>query len=184
MTTSNPNAKHAPPQKDTAARKAALADNPITTLPAIAKSTALATPDARTAIQKWQDANAPATIVGRLMKFSKGGYTTRDDEEPISDNIDFIAPVDQMMVGLQKFNKDAPPDQVVGLPYDAFETPPRESLGDNDKSKWEIGLDNKPADPWQPTAWLVLQRVDTGEMFTFTTSSNTGRRAVGNLTKH
>jgi hypothetical protein len=30
----------------------------------------------------------------------------------------------------------------------------------------------------------VLQRGDTGELFTFTTSSKTGRRAVGNLLHH
>jgi hypothetical protein len=154
-------------------------------LPAVAKGTALATPDARTAIQKWQDDNAPATAVGRLIKFSKGVFTTRDDEEPVADDIDFIAPVDQMMVGRQKFNGEGmPPDQVVGLPYDGFVTPPRESLGDTDESKWETGLDGLPADPWQPVVWLVLQRVDTSEMFTFATSSSTGRRAVGNLTKH
>jgi hypothetical protein len=47
-----------------------------------------------------------------------------------------------------------------------------------------LGLDGKPTDPWQNTVYLVLQRGDTNEMFTFATSSGTGRRAVGNLTKH
>ena len=90
-----------------------------------------------------------------------------------------------MLAGWRKFNGDgSPPDQVMGLPYDGFVAPPRESLGDGDPAKWEMGLDGKPADPWQNTVYLVLQRGDTGEMFTFTTSSDTGRRAVGNLTRH
>jgi hypothetical protein len=196
MTTSNTSPKRTPPtpeqataerkrqeEKATPAGKTALADNPITTLPAIAKSTALATPDARTAIQKWQDDNAPATIVGRLIKFSKGAYTIRDDDTVISDDIDFTALVDQMAIGWVKYD-DGSIDRVMGLPYDGFVQPPRETLGDTDPSEWEIGLDGKPADKWQNTAYVALQRVDTGEMFTFATSSDTGRRAVGNLTRH
>jgi hypothetical protein len=62
--------------------------------------------------------------------------------------------------------------------------PKRDTLGDTDQAKWEIGLDGKPQDPWQHHVYLVLQRADTGELFTFVTSSDTGRRAVGNLLRH
>jgi hypothetical protein len=51
-------------------------------------------------------------------------------------------------------------------------------------SKWQLGLDGKPADPWQHHVYLVLQRGDTGELFTYVTSSATGRRAIGNLLRH
>jgi hypothetical protein len=153
-------------------------------LPAVAKSTAIATPDARTAIQRWQDDNAPMATVGSRLKFAKGQYVSEDDSL-IGDDIDFIALVDQMMVGHRRFRGPGePPDQVIGNPYDGFIAPPRESLGDNDPAQWELGLDGKPVDPWQPTAFVVLQRVDNGEMFTFTTSSVTGRKAVGNLSRH
>ena len=47
-----------------------------------------------------------------------------------------------------------------------------------------MGLDGKPADPWQHHMYLVLQQADTRELFTFVTSSTTGRRAVGNLLRH
>src|SRR5262249_9281998 len=57
-------------------------------------------------------------------------------------------------------------------------------LGDDDQTKWEIGLDGKPADPWQHHMYLVLQRGSTSELFTYVTSSITGRRAVGNLLRH
>jgi len=57
-------------------------------------------------------------------------------------------------------------------------------LGDTDMSKWELGLDGKPADPWQHHQYLVLQDAETKEVFTFVTSSVTGRRAVGTLLKH
>ena len=45
-------------------------------------------------------------------------------------------------------------------------------------------MDGRPADPWQHHMYLVLQQADTRELFTFVTSSMTGRRAVGNLLRH
>ena len=62
--------------------------------------------------------------------------------------------------------------------------PDRDTLGDPDPSKWEMGLDGKPADPWRHFIYLVLQRGDTAELFTYTTCSVTGRRAIGNLLRH
>jgi hypothetical protein len=72
----------------------------------------------------------------------------------------------------------------MGLLFDGFVMPPRETLGDDDQTQWETGLDGKPADPWQHHMYLVLQRGDTGELFTYVTSSLTGRRAIGNLLRH
>ena len=72
----------------------------------------------------------------------------------------------------------------MGLLFDGYEMPTRESLGDLDPSQWELGLDNQPADPWQHQINIVLQHNDTKELFTFSTSSKTGRRAVGNLLRH
>ena len=84
-----------------------------------------------------------------------------------------------------RFNGEGePPDRRMGLLYDGYIMPPRATLGDTDVSQWEIGLDGKPADPWQHFIYLVLQRGDTGELFTYTTSSVTGRRAIGNLLRH
>src|SRR5262245_16316182 len=39
-------------------------------------------------------------------------------------------------------------------------------------------------DPWQHHIYLVLQNGATGELFTFATSTDTGRRAAGNLLRH
>ena len=72
----------------------------------------------------------------------------------------------------------------MGLLYDDYEMPSRESLGDLDPAKWELGLDNQPTDPWQHQQNLVLQSTETQELFTFSTTSKTGRRAVGNLLRH
>ena len=135
---------------------------------------------------RYLDECAPSGIVGRLVKFDKTGtFVTSDDGEEVDEDAEFIAFCDQTVIGWQKFNGPGePPDKVMGLLYDNFIMPPRESLGDLDPKEWELGLDGKEQDPWQHAQMLVLQNTETQELYTFTTSSKTGRRAVSNLLKH
>jgi hypothetical protein len=72
----------------------------------------------------------------------------------------------------------------MGLLFDDYEMPARESLGDLDPKEWDLGLNNEPQDPWLHQQNIVLQNIDTNELFTFSTTSKTGRRAVGNLLRH
>jgi hypothetical protein len=146
--------------------------------------TALAAP--RSQLDTYLDEVAPATIAGRMVKFTKDGvYATTDDDTALSDERVFIAVADQTLIGWIKFNaKGEPPDRVMGLLYENFTMPARESLGNTDEAKWEIGLDGKPADPWQHHQYLVLQDAESKELFTFVTGSVTGRRAVGTLLRH
>ena len=72
----------------------------------------------------------------------------------------------------------------MGLLYSDFRMPMRDTLGDTDASQWEEGLSGGPEDPWKSQACLVLQGVETKELFTFVTTSATGRRAIGNLLRH
>jgi len=121
-----------------------------------------------------------------MIKFTKNGvFATTDDDVVIADDVDFVALIDQTLIGYIRFRAEGePPDRVMGLLYDGFVLPPRHSLGDNDRAQWEI-FNGQPQDPWQHTVYLVLERRDdTHELFTFVTSSITGRRAVGNLIRH
>jgi hypothetical protein len=148
--------------------------------------TALATIVERPYRDRYLDEIAPANIVGRLIKFSKAGeFATIDDGEKIPAEAEFTVLADQTAIGWIKFNgEDAPPDREMGLLYDGFVLPLRDTLGDLDQSKWDTGLDNLPQDPWQHFIYLVLQSAATAELYTFSTSSKTGRRAVGNLLRH
>jgi hypothetical protein len=84
-----------------------------------------------------------------------------------------------------KFNGEgAPPQRIGGMPAEGFVLPPREELGDTDSSLWENGLNGQPQDPWQHEVMLPLEHTGTSELFVFTTSSITGRRAVGKLLAH
>jgi hypothetical protein len=144
-----------------------------------------AVPENRTSVQAYLDEVAPSGIVGRMLKFNKDGkFVTPDTEEEIGEDVDFVALCDQTLVGWIRFHEDAPPERKMGLLHDGFVMPSRESLGDMDVSKWELGLDGRPQDPWVNQIYLVLQRGDTAELYTFVTSSKTGRRAVGNLLRH
>jgi hypothetical protein len=168
-------------ERDTAAVKAVVAK---TALPATTTNGgAVAMPSNR---QDYLNEIAPASIVGRMVKFSKDGkFITPDDDAVIGEGTDFVALCDQTLVGWIKFNGTGnPPDRVMGLLYDNFLMPARETLGDHDQVKWDMGLDGRPSDPWQHHIYLPLQRSDTGELFTYVTSSITGRRAIGNLLRH
>ena len=151
--------------------------------PATKTTTLPALPDTRTTVQTYLDEVAPASIVGRMIKFTKeGAFVTADDAEQISDEIEFAALCDQTLIGWIRFNgQGEPPERHMGLLYDNFVMPARGTLGHDDPSSWEIGLSGQPQDPWQHHVYLVLQNVGTQELFTFVTSSQTGRRAIGNL---
>lgn len=135
--------------------------------------------------QEYLDEVAPSGIAGRLIRFKEGRYVTPDDEQEVPEGAEFILLADDTLVGWIKFNGTGEaPDRHMGLFFDGFVMPPRESLGDLDQKAWEIGLDNEPADPWLHQQMIVLQNTETQELFTFSTSSKTGRRAVGNLLRH
>jgi hypothetical protein len=153
----------------------------------VAGAAATPAPDARTDVQKYLDEVAPASIVGRLVKFSKeGAFVFADTDEPVDEAAEFVALCDQTLIGWIRFHNDGetPPDRVMGLLYDGFQMPARATLGDLDQSEWQAGLSGAPEDPWKHQMCLVLQLTGTGELATFATISTTGRRAVGNLLRH
>jgi hypothetical protein len=152
----------------------------------VTKSTAVALPDNRTAVQAYVDDIAPAGIAGRLVKFGKEGvFATSDDGAPIAEEAEFVALLDQTLIGWIKFNADGTaPDRIQGLLYDSFTMPARSTLGDSDESLWSAGLSGRPEDPWKHQVCVVLQNTQTQELFTFGTMSATGRRSVGNLLRH
>jgi hypothetical protein len=179
--------------KAVAERKAAQAakppqDDPLEQmLPAVApKQTMPVVPDTRTPQERYLDEIAPVTFAGQLVKFSKDGeFVIGESGEKVAPDRSLVALCDETLVGWIKFGAEGePPIRVQGLHYDGFVMPERESLGDLDQSEWPEGLNGQPADPWQHQICEVLQDRETGEFFTFATSSVSGRRAVGNLLRH
>jgi hypothetical protein len=142
--------------------------------------------DMRNALDRYLDNVAPATIAGRLVRFNKNAeYVCADDGEKIPDTADMVALADQTQAAWVRFHGEGnQPDKLAGLIFEGFELPPRESLGDLDPATWELGLNGKPSDPWIHQMNLPLQAVSDGQLYTFSTSSITGRKAVGVLLRH
>jgi hypothetical protein len=155
-------------------------------LPSVVETQLPASSDGRSFHDAYLGAIAPASIAGKMLKFTKeGAYQVVEDESTIGEDVQFIALAPETLIGWIKFNGPGnPPSREMGLPYDGYQMPSRESLGDADEAAWEMGLDGRPADPWVHTLYLVLQRVDNSELFTFVAMSKTSRRAVGVLLRH
>jgi hypothetical protein len=171
-----------------ARRKARVPAKAAPSVPAVAQPTAPAplAPDARTP-EEYVDSVAPSMFAGPLVRFSKEGtFVIVETEEKIGPDTDFVVPCDEMWVGWIKFGAEgAPPERHGDLLYkDGFTLRPRGDLGDNDMTQWSTGLDGLPEDPWKLENLLVLQNTKTGALYTFATTSQTGRRAVGNLLRH
>lgn len=145
-------------------------------------------PDTRTDIERYVDEIAPSVIAGQLVKFTKEGtFIIAESKEEIDLNTDFVALCDETLIGWIKFSEegdDAPPERHQGLLYSGFVLPPRADLGDLDPRKWPAGLSGAPEDPWHHQMYLVLQEPKTRALFTFVTSSQTGRNGVGKLLAH
>jgi hypothetical protein len=161
---------------------------PSTALAPAPKPSVPAMPDNRSSLQAYLDEVAPpGGVVGRLIKFDAkaGKFLTSDDGATISEGADFAVLADQTLVGWIRFSADGtPPDKRCGLLFDGFEMPTRNTLGDTDSAAWPAGINGRPEDPWKSQISVVLQNTDSKELYTFTTMSVTGRRAVGSLLRH
>jgi hypothetical protein len=59
--------------------------------------------------------------------------------------------------------------------------PERDELSDNDPMKWQLGLDNRPRDPWVLQYLLPMEDPESGEVCIFIASSFGGKRAVADI---
>ena len=130
----------------------------------------------------YADAIAPRSIVGTLLKFSKGDYLAGEEGKVIAPGTRLTANVDELLAGLIKWQDGKPVEQRMIRVADGVPPAKRNDLGDMDKSLWGTDEKGEPKDPWQPTNYLPLMDAD-GNLFTFTSSSHGGLRAVGELVR-
>ena len=123
------------------------------------------------------------TIIGDILKFSKGEWLAGKDDEEVEEGTEFVALMDEMMVGWVKWEGGKPSEHIMGRVIDGYKPPRRSDLGDNDKADWEADDRGDPRDPWQFTNYLILKAADSDKLFTFATSSRGGINALGALCK-
>jgi hypothetical protein len=150
---------------------------------AIAKTngTALAVHDLDP-FEAYANAVSPRSIVGELLKFSKGDFIAGEDGRDIKAGTVFTANLDELMAGYIKWENAKPVEHRMVRVADGVTPPTRSTLGDTDESKWEKDDRGEPRDPWQFTNYLPLMSTE-GDLFTFVTSSRGGIGAVGQLAR-
>jgi hypothetical protein len=123
------------------------------------------------------------TIVGKLLKFSKGDFISGTGEEEVPLGTKFIALMDSLSVGWIKWEDNHPPEQRMGLVAENYQPERRKDLGDLDESDWEIDEKGERRDPWQFSNYLIMATAEENELYTFTTASRGGLGAIGELCK-
>ena len=132
--------------------------------------------------EAYANAVAPQTIIGKLLRFSKGDYVAGEEGKEITKGSTFTANVDELLAGWVKWSGGKPVEHIMLRVAEGHILPKREALGDDDASRWETDSLGAPRDPWQFTNYLPLLD-ERGEIFTFATSSRGGITAIGDLTR-
>jgi hypothetical protein len=118
-----------------------------------------------------------SAIVGKLVKFSVDGRFVVDKTEPMAADTTLVA---MAVVTAWVCWKDGRlVEHRITQPGQYH--PDREELGNLDEKAWEVGLNDKPSDPWRDTRYLHLMDPQTGADFTFVTDTFGGRRGIGDL---
>jgi hypothetical protein len=134
--------------------------------------------------EKYGRAATGRSIIGRLLRFNKfGEYRAGQDGEKIPYGTKLAVAMNTLSVGYLRWEDGRPAERIMGPICEGYVPPKRGTLGYTDKSKWDSFDDGQPNDPWQFTNEVVLANLENGELFTFSTASNGGLSAIGELCK-
>jgi len=137
--------------------------------------------DAKDPFEAFADVTAPQHIVGQLLRFNKGDFVVGEEaKKEIAPGSVFTANLDAMLTGWVRWEDGKPGPHAMQLVSENRPVPRREELGDTDQAQWELGSDGEPRDPWAFTVYLPLLGGDD-ELYTFSTSSKGGHKAIGKL---
>jgi len=128
----------------------------------------------------YANAMAPRNIVGTLLRFSKGDYLAGEEGAAVPGGTMMTANVGELLVGWVLWADNKPTQQIMFRVADGKPVPKRSELGHTDQERWEVDSHGEKRDPWQFTNYLPLL-AESGELFTFTTSSRGGIGAIGEL---
>src|SRR5262245_12371816 len=105
------------------------------------------------AFEQYGNAAAARTITGELWRFSKfGEYRVggADSDRALTIGTELVVDMNTLSVGWLHWGEDGKPaERQMGLVADGFAPKRRQELGDDDQSRWGVGADGKPVDPWQ-----------------------------------
>jgi hypothetical protein len=121
-------------------------------------------------------------ILGDMIRFAKGDYLAGANKTEIPGGSEFLAAVDAIVVGWQRWLGKQQVEKRLGRLSDGFIEPAREELGHLDESAWEVDAEGRPVDPWAKTRMVPLKRLADGTLFTLVLNGK-GRsgEAIGRL---
>jgi len=142
-------------------------------------SKTLPTISASTAGDWWNDEATSGTrlIRGNLLKFADRQWTFGRDARPMRAGVQLVAL--SGATAWQRWEKKKPVEVRVRVPGQPFFM--RAELGHTDETQWTRRPDGSVADPWQFTKVLYLADGQSGEVFSFTTTSGGGFSAIADL---
>jgi hypothetical protein len=147
------------------------------------ESKALATTTDADPFLAYADAVRPQHIIGKLLKHSKGEYLAGEDNEVIPIGTKMVVAMDLLTIGHVRWSGGKPIEHRMVMVADGVQPPRRSELGDNDPEQWEEkDASGAPRDPWQLTQYLPAVD-ESGELFTFSTSSRGGIGAIATLAR-
>jgi len=142
-------------------------------------------PDGPNVYEAYGNSVSRMTFPGDLLTFSKyGEYKAGQDKDDLPLGTRLVVHPPTMLIGWVRWEDSRPVDFQMGLLSEGFMPPKRDTLGHLDKSQWETFGDGGVKDPWQLSNQVVMTGLDNGDVvYTFTTSSKTGRSALGEVLK-
>jgi hypothetical protein len=111
-----------------------------------------------------------ALFPGEWIKFRKGIWLVGQEEKAASLTEPYVAHMGEILIGWIKIVDNVVIKRIAGRIADKFRPPMREQLDDGE-------LIDTPHDPWKPMTAMVM-RDASGEIFTYTSLSASGRTAV------
>jgi hypothetical protein len=121
--------------------------------------------------------------LGALLKFTKGDYLVGRDGEECPET-ELVALMLGLLCGWIRWEDSFPAEHQMGLLMEGFVPPARATLGHHDEALWELDNTGKRRDPWQQGVYLPMVTVNGEVVYTFTTTSDGGRRrAIAPLCK-
>jgi hypothetical protein len=128
----------------------------------------------------WGDAAKDAmkrVILGQLLLFSDWRWTVGKEHAPLSEGL-LLAAL-STAAGWVLWSGGKPVDYRMREP--GGQLADRSELGYTEEALWEKGPGGDPQDPWRNSRFVYLVDQQTAEVYTFTTSSIGGIRAVSDL---
>jgi hypothetical protein len=115
----------------------------------------------------------------KMLKFKKGDYWCDGEEIPLGTV--YLAHCKAWTKTWVHFELSSVVERKVYRVALGERAPERDQLPDNDESKWPMGPNGKPQDPWVLQYLLPLEDQGSGDVQIFVAQSFGGRRAISEL---